>query len=71
MKAAVLLSPVNKDGVNIGFFNSVLRKFKKNPVPLGETFIGDAGVSEMLLLPVYVDTVEYLKYDADKVSLII
>ncbi|WP_026749602.1 hypothetical protein [Leptotrichia trevisanii] len=68
MKAAVLLSPVNKDGVNIGFFNSVLRKFKKNPVPLGETFIGDAGVSEILLLPVYVDTVEYLKYDAENMK---
>ena len=64
MKAAVLLSPVNKDGVNIGFFNSLLRKFKENPLPLGETFTGDAGVSEILLLPVYVDTVEYLKYDA-------
>ncbi len=57
MKAAVLLSPVNKDGVNIGFFNSLLRKFKENPLPLGETFTGDAGVSEILLLPVYVDTV--------------
>ena len=63
MKAAILLSPVNKDGVNIGFFNKVMRNFIKNPVPLGEVMNGNAGVSEILLLPVYVDTVEYLKYD--------
>ena len=64
MKAAILLSPVNKDGVNIGFFNKVMRNFIKNPVPLGEVMNGNAGVSEILLLPVYVDTVEYLKYDS-------
>ena len=64
MKAAILLSPVNKDGVNIGFFNKVMRNFIKNPVPLGEVMKGNAGVSEILLLPVYVDTVEYSKYDS-------
>ena len=63
MKAAILLSPGNKDGVNIGFFNKVMRNFK-NPVPLGEVMKGNAGVSEILLLPVYVDTVEYSKYDS-------
>ena len=36
----------------------------KNPVPLGEVAGGNAGISEILLLPVYVDTVEYLKYDS-------
>ena len=64
MKAAILLSPVNKDGVNIGIFNKVIRNFMKNPVPLGEVAGGNAGISEILLLPVYVDTVEYLKYDS-------
>lgn len=64
MKAAILLSPVNKDGVNIGFFNKVMRNFIKNPVSLGEVMNGNAGVSEILLLPVYVDTVEYSKYDS-------
>ena len=72
MKALIILGPVNKDGVNIGIFNTVVKSFTKNPVgKLREEYKkSKISLSEIVLLPTYVDTLEFSKDVTDSTPLI-
>lgn len=72
MKALIILSPVNKDGINIGIFNRVVKSFTKNPIgELRKEYKKSAiSLSEIVLLPTYVDTLEFSKDVTDSTPLI-
>ena len=68
----IILGSINKDGVNIGIFNTVVKSFTKNPVgKLREEYKkSKISLSEIVLLPTYVDTLEFSKDVTDSTPLI-